>query len=89
MTDRFRIAFITALLLGATALSLQGCGQKPTAAKPDNIVIAVDRNGTVTYTYDGKNVTCAQLEPFFRKMAKGSKGKIKPFPCHELDSQKS
>jgi hypothetical protein len=36
-----------------------------------------------TITYAGTDITCKQMEAFFRKMAKASHGKIKPMPCRE------
>jgi hypothetical protein len=50
-------------------------------AKPTNIVIAVDKSGTITL--DGTKVTCEQMSAFFEKMAKDSHGKIKPLSCHQ------
>jgi biopolymer transport protein ExbD len=79
MTDRFRIAL--AIASGAVMLTAQVCYSMPSAAKPKNIVIAVDKNGQITY--DGHDVTCEQMNDIFRKLMKGSKEKFKPLPCHE------
>ena len=37
--------------------------------------------GTITYT--GADITCKQVEAFMKRMAKESRGKIKPRPCHQ------
>lgn len=37
--------------------------------------------GTITYT--GTDITCKQVEGFFKKMARKSHGKVKPLPCHQ------
>ena len=77
------------LVVGAAALTVQGCGPKSTAAKPEQVEIAVNKGGVITYTGSTRiNGGCAQIEAFFQKMSAASHGKIKPLPCHEVTAPK-
>jgi biopolymer transport protein ExbD len=61
--------WVPATLAVAVLLACQGCGPKSSqAVKRGTITIAVDKNGTVTYT--GDDVTCAQVEAAMAKLEK-------------------